>query len=90
MGSQQVPSVQIPSIKILFLCTAHNSLSQRLSLVLQEHGHHVTVELAISPEIMIQASEIAKVSGQPFPHPVFCPLHTFGTHPLFIRRCRLG
>lgn len=48
-----------PSLKILFLCTAHNSLSQRLSLVLQECGHKVTIELAISSELMIEAAKLA-------------------------------
>ncbi|EGG05706.1 uncharacterized protein MELLADRAFT_72096 [Melampsora larici-populina 98AG31] len=60
----------IPAMKILFLCTAHNSLSQRLSLVLQERGHHVAVELAISPELMIQASELAA------PDLIICPFLT--------------
>ncbi|KAA1096946.1 hypothetical protein PGT21_032156 [Puccinia graminis f. sp. tritici] len=59
-----------PSLKILFLCTAHNSLSQRLSLVLQERGHHVTIELAISPELMIEA---AKLAG---PDLIICPFLT--------------
>ncbi|OAV97352.1 hypothetical protein PTTG_07219 [Puccinia triticina 1-1 BBBD Race 1] len=59
-----------PSLKILFLCTAHNSLSQRLSLVLQERGHHVTVELAISPDLMIEA---AKLAG---PDLIVCPFLT--------------
>lgn len=49
------------ALNILFLCTAHNSLSQRLALVLQDKGHHVTVELAISDAIMIEATELAKV-----------------------------
>ncbi|KAG0142162.1 hypothetical protein CROQUDRAFT_50702 [Cronartium quercuum f. sp. fusiforme G11] len=60
----------IPSIKILFLCTSHNSLSQRLSLVLQDKGYHVTVELAISPQIMIQATELAS------PDLIICPFLT--------------
>jgi len=59
-----------PALKILFICTAHNSLSQRLSLVLQERGHHVTVELAISPDIMIDA---AKLAG---PDLIICPFLT--------------
>eukprot|EP00918_Siedleckia_nematoides_P024063 GHVU01051895.1.p1 GENE.GHVU01051895.1~~GHVU01051895.1.p1 ORF type:complete len:823 (-),score=16.97 GHVU01051895.1:205-2673(-) len=62
--------VKVNPMKILFLCTAHNSLSQRLSLVLKEKGHQVTVELAISPEIMIEASEIAK------PDLIICPFLT--------------
>lgn len=56
-----------PSLKILFLCTAHNSLSQRLALVLGEQGHYVTVELALSPQIMIEAATLAS------PDLVICP-----------------
>ncbi|KAI7944368.1 hypothetical protein MJO28_011896 [Puccinia striiformis f. sp. tritici] len=59
-----------PPLKILFLCTAHNSLSQRLALVLQERGHHVTIELAISPDLMIEA---AKLAG---PDLIVCPFLT--------------
>ncbi|PLW49793.1 hypothetical protein PCASD_01514 [Puccinia coronata f. sp. avenae] len=59
-----------PALKILFICTAHNSLSQRLSLVLQERGHHVTIELAISPDLMIEA---AKLAG---PDLIICPFLT--------------
>ncbi|MBW0491045.1 hypothetical protein O181_030760 [Austropuccinia psidii MF-1] len=58
------------SLKILFLCTAHNSLSQRLSLVLKERGHRVTVELALSAEIMVEAANLAT------PDVIICPYLT--------------
>lgn len=59
-------------MKILFLTTAHNSLSQRLSLLLTStpHNHHVTVELALSAECMIEAVQMAK------PDLIICPFLT--------------
>lgn len=42
-------------MKILFLCTAHNSLSQRLELDLTAVGHNVSIELAMSDEAMLEA-----------------------------------
>ena len=42
-------------MKILFLTTAHNSLSQRLSIELTELGHTVDVGLAISESAMLDA-----------------------------------
>ena len=42
-------------MKILFLTTAHNSLSQRLSIELTELGHVVDVALAISESAMLGA-----------------------------------
>ncbi|EPQ26610.1 uncharacterized protein PFL1_05931 [Pseudozyma flocculosa PF-1] len=57
-------------MKILFLCTAFNSLSQRLALVLKSRGHAVTVELALSPQLMISAAELAA------PDIVVCPFLT--------------
>lgn len=56
-------------MKILFFCTAHNSLSQRLFLVLSRK-HSVTVEYALSPERMIEAANLAK------PHLIICPFLT--------------
>ncbi len=35
-------------MKILFLTSAHNSLSQRLLIELTDRGHHVSVALATS------------------------------------------
>ncbi|CEH15284.1 hydrogenase maturation factor hoxx [Ceraceosorus bombacis] len=57
-------------MKILFICTAHNSLSQRLALALQERGHAVTVEMALSSELMIEAAEMAQ------PDLILCPFLT--------------
>ncbi|KAK0558424.1 hypothetical protein OC844_005171 [Tilletia horrida] len=57
-------------MRILFICTAFNSLSQRLALVLREKGHAVTVELALSPELMVSAAELAQ------PDIVVCPFLT--------------
>jgi enoyl-CoA hydratase/carnithine racemase/methionyl-tRNA formyltransferase len=56
-------------MKILFLCTAHNSLSQRLYLTLSDH-HDVTIEYALSPEVMISAAELAH------PDMIICPFLT--------------
>lgn len=56
-------------MKILFLCTAHNSLSQRLYLALSR-SHKVTVEYALSDEIMLQAVALSK------PDLVICPFLT--------------
>jgi putative two-component system protein, hydrogenase maturation factor HypX/HoxX len=42
-------------MKILFLTSAHNSLSQRLSIELTELGHIVDVALAISESAMLDA-----------------------------------
>lgn len=57
------------AMRILFLCTAHNSLSQRLFLVLARK-HSVTIEYALSESTMIEAAELAK------PHLVLCPFLT--------------
>ncbi|WYZ44703.1 hypothetical protein EsH8_VIII_000019 [Colletotrichum jinshuiense] len=54
---------------ILFLCTAHNSLSQRLYLALSK-SHTVTVEYALSDEVMIEAARLAK------PNLIICPFLT--------------
>jgi len=42
-------------MKILFLTSAHNSLSQRLFIELTERGHHVDVALAVSDAAMLDA-----------------------------------
>src|SRR5262249_17306981 len=42
-------------MKILFLTTAHNSLSQRLLIELTERGHIVDVALAVSESVMLDA-----------------------------------
>ncbi|KAF2104215.1 ClpP/crotonase [Rhizodiscina lignyota] len=56
-------------MKILFLCTAHNSLSQRLYLALST-SHDVTVEYALSDELMITAAELSR------PDLIICPFLT--------------
>ncbi|KAF2664430.1 ClpP/crotonase [Microthyrium microscopicum] len=56
-------------MKILFLCTAHNSLSQRLYLALSTF-HHVTIEYALSEDVMISATKLAN------PDLIICPFLT--------------
>jgi enoyl-CoA hydratase/carnithine racemase/methionyl-tRNA formyltransferase len=56
-------------MKILFLCTAHNSLSQRLYLALAP-THDVTIELALNDDVMVSAAEISK------PDIIICPFLT--------------
>ena len=57
-------------MKVLFLCTAHNSLSQRLYLELSSLGHDVSIEYALSDEIMQDA--VALFS----PDLIICPFLT--------------
>lgn len=56
-------------MKILFICTAHNSLSQRLYLSLSQL-HAVTVEYALSDAAMREAVQLAK------PDLIICPFLT--------------
>lgn len=56
-------------MKILFICTAHNSLSQRLYLSLSQL-HAVTVEYALSEDAMREAVQLAK------PDLIICPFLT--------------
>jgi enoyl-CoA hydratase/carnithine racemase/methionyl-tRNA formyltransferase len=56
-------------MKILFICTAHNSLSQRLYLALSQL-HAVTIEYALSDESMREAARLAK------PDLIICPFLT--------------
>jgi putative two-component system hydrogenase maturation factor HypX/HoxX len=44
-------------MKILFLTTAHNSLSQRAFVELADRGHTVIVVIASSEEVMLEAVE---------------------------------
>src|SRR5215469_11748463 len=44
-------------MKILFLTTAHNSLSQRAFVELVDRGHTVVVVIASSEEVMLEAVE---------------------------------
>jgi putative two-component system hydrogenase maturation factor HypX/HoxX len=43
-------------MRILFLTSAHNSLSQRLLIELSERGHEITVCVAATSEAMIAAA----------------------------------
>ncbi|ATY59617.1 formyl transferase domain-containing protein [Cordyceps militaris CM01] len=56
-------------MKILFFCTAFNSLSQRVYLALSEQ-HYVTIEYALSEELMVEAAELVK------PDLIICPFLT--------------
>lgn len=56
-------------MKILFLCTAHNSLSQQLFLALGR-THSLTVEYALSDKVMIEAAALAQ------PDLIICPFLT--------------
>ncbi|MGH6933304.1 MAG: hydrogenase maturation protein, partial [Dongiaceae bacterium] len=42
-------------MNILFITSAHNSLSQRLLIELTDRGHHVSIALATSDEAMLTA-----------------------------------
>ena len=42
-------------MRILFITSAHNSLSQRLLIELAERGHAVTVTLATSEDAMLRS-----------------------------------
>ncbi|WP_052423209.1 enoyl-CoA hydratase-related protein [Nonomuraea candida] len=54
-------------MRILLLCSSFNGLTQRAWLELRRAGHDVCVELAISPEAMTEAAELAK------PDLIICP-----------------
>lgn len=57
------------TMHILFFCTAHNSLSQRLHVALSK-SHTITIEYALSEDVMIEAAKLAK------PHLILCPFLT--------------
>ncbi|MFC7109810.1 hypothetical protein ACFQQB_61130 [Nonomuraea rubra] len=54
-------------MRILLLCSSFNGLTQRAWLELRRAGHDVSVELALSPEVMVEAAELAK------PDLIICP-----------------
>ncbi|MEW9550634.1 enoyl-CoA hydratase-related protein [Nonomuraea sp. NPDC050783] len=54
-------------MRVLLLCSSFNGLTQRVWLELRRAGHEVSVELALSPEVMAEAVELAK------PDLVICP-----------------
>lgn len=57
-------------VKILFLTSSHNGLSQRALVELRRRGHEVTVELALSDDVMREAVALAR------PDLIVCPLLT--------------
>lgn len=56
-------------MKILFLCTSYNSLSQSVYLALSTQ-HDITIEYALSEQVMMHAVELAK------PDLILCPFLT--------------
>jgi putative two-component system hydrogenase maturation factor HypX/HoxX len=54
-------------LRILLLCSSFNGLTQRAWLELRRAGHDVSVELALSERVMLEAAELAK------PDLVICP-----------------
>jgi putative two-component system hydrogenase maturation factor HypX/HoxX len=54
-------------VRILVLCSAFNGLTQRVWLQLRRAGHEVTVELALSGQLMVEAARLAE------PDLVICP-----------------
>ncbi|MEU7001933.1 enoyl-CoA hydratase-related protein [Nonomuraea sp. NPDC046570] len=54
-------------MRVLLLCSAFNGLTQRAWLALREEGHEVSVELALSAQVMLEAVALAK------PDLVVCP-----------------
>src|SRR5579862_5180801 len=66
-GEVPTPVVEKP-LRILFVTSAHNSLSQRAYIALTEMGHDVTVQVVDSPEII----EAAVNAHQP--DLVVCPM----------------
>ncbi|MFI6539850.1 enoyl-CoA hydratase-related protein [Nonomuraea sp. NPDC050547] len=54
-------------LRILLLCSSFNGLTQRAWLELRRAGHEVSVELALSERVMLEAAELAK------PDLVICP-----------------
>ena len=62
------PPITEKPLRILFVTSAHNSLSQRAYIALTEMGHEVTVQVVDSPEL-IEASVLARE-----PDLVVCPM----------------
>jgi putative two-component system protein, hydrogenase maturation factor HypX/HoxX len=54
-------------MRVLLLTTAHNSLSQRAEIELRERGHEVSVELALSDDVMLEAVTLFR------PHLIVAP-----------------
>lgn len=54
-------------MRILLLCSSFNGLTQRAWLELRRAGHDVSVELALSEQVMLEAVQLAK------PDLIICP-----------------
>lgn len=54
-------------MRILLLCSSFNGLTQRAWLELRRAGHDVSVELAVSEQVMLEAAQLAK------PDLIICP-----------------
>lgn len=54
-------------MKILFITTAHNSMSQRAYVELKDRGHEIDIHLTSSPETMVLAVKMSK------PDIIICP-----------------
>ncbi|MFZ0376613.1 MAG: hydrogenase maturation protein [Solirubrobacteraceae bacterium] len=68
LRGERSPAVAEKPLRILFVTSAHNSLSQRAYIALTEMGHEVTVQVVDSPEII----EAAVNAHQP--DLVVCPM----------------
>ncbi|SPJ79024.1 related to sensor protein hoxX [Fusarium torulosum] len=68
-SAPSTPPPDTPKMNILFLCTAHNSLSQQLYLKLSQ-THTVTIEYALSDTVMIEAASLVQ------PDIIICPFLT--------------
>ena len=75
-------------MRILFLTSAHNSLSQRAWIELTERGHHVQVALALSDEAMLHAVDeaqpeliIAPMLTRAIPESIWRPILCIVVHP---------
>ena len=66
-GEVPTPVAENP-LRILFLTSAHNSLSQRCYIAITEMGHDVTVQVVDSPELIEAGVEAHK------PDLVVCPM----------------
>jgi putative two-component system hydrogenase maturation factor HypX/HoxX len=68
LRGELVPAVAEKPLRILFVTSAHNSLSQRAYIALTEMGHDVTVQVVDSPEIIEAAVNAHE------PDLVVCPM----------------
>lgn len=75
-------------MRILFLCSSHNSLSQRAHVELAARGHEIAIELALTPQLMIEAVEmfrpqliLAPFLKQVVPKDIWTHIKTLIVHP---------